>query len=156
MARTADNLLEEFLRTVREKYKDRINDFLMPPPVFWEMQGEFLAMDLENGSLTARFPILKKYLNPYGTMQGGMIAAAVDNTVGPLSIAIAPPNVTRTLELKYSQPVLAQMEYIVVQARLVERHEPKLTFEAKVLSPSGVKLVTCKALHWIIENSSKG
>jgi len=34
-------------------------------------------------------------------MQGGMIAAAVDNTIGPLSFLVAAPNVTRRLEMKY-------------------------------------------------------
>lgn len=150
MSSEADGLYEEVMRILREKFEGRIDDFLFPPPVFVEMQGEFLEADLENGSLTARFPIQEKYLNPYRTMQGGMIAAAIDNTLGPLSVMIAPTNVTRTIEVKYSRPVLMQMGHIVVQARLVERQELKLIFEAKVTSPNGDRLATCKAVHWII------
>jgi hypothetical protein len=82
-----------------------------------------------------------------------MLAAAVDNTLGPLSVAIAPPNVTRILEMKYSRPVKPEMEYILVQARLVERKDPQLIFAAKVISPDGHKLATCKAIHWIIDNN---
>jgi acyl-CoA thioesterase FadM len=75
----------------------------------------------------------------------------VDNTLGPLSVAIAPPNVTRTLEMKYSQPVTPKMQYIIVHAKLLQREDPILTFEAKVTSPDGRKLATSKATHWIIE-----
>jgi acyl-coenzyme A thioesterase PaaI-like protein len=54
--------------------------------------------------------LLEKYRNPFGTMQGGMIATAVDNTIGPLRDVVAPPNVTRTLEMRYSHPVNSEME----------------------------------------------
>jgi hypothetical protein len=50
---------------------------------------------------------------------------------------------------------LPEMEYILVQARLVERKDPQLIFAAKVISPDGHKLATCKAIHWIIDNNKK-
>lgn len=150
MAAMVENQNEELMRILREKYQDRIHDFLMPPPIFVEMKGEVLTIDLENCALSVRFPVLEKYLNPYRIMQGGMIAAAIDNTLGPLSVALASPSITRSLEIKYSQPAVVEMEYILVQARLVERKEPKLFFEAKVFSPQGDRLATCKAVHWIV------
>jgi acyl-coenzyme A thioesterase PaaI-like protein len=149
---SAGRLLQELFEILHKKFGEQIKDYLFPPPIFVTMRGELLEMDLINGALTARFPILESYLNPYGAMQGGMIAAAVDNTLGPLSVAIAPPNVTRILEMKYSRPVRPDMEYIVVQARLVARKDPQLIFAAKVISPEGDKLASCKAIHWIIDN----
>jgi len=146
----------DFVGILREKLGGRFQDYRFPPPVFVAMQGEFLEFDLQNGSLKARFPILESHLNPYGTMQGGMIAAAVDNTLGPLSVALASPNVTRTLELKYSHPALPEMGYITVNAWLVERDGPWLAFQARVSSPDGKKLATCKATHWIIDFMTPG
>ena len=148
---TPDQVLARLYDHLNEKFGARVQDFLLPPPVFGLMQGELLELDLDKGSLTARFPVLESYCNPYRSMQGGMIAAAVDNTLGPLSVAIAPPNVTRTLEMKYSLPVTPQMGFILVHARLVERSEPRLFFDARVTSMDGRKLATCKAVHWIIE-----
>lgn len=150
---SADQKLSDYYKILQEKFGEQIEDYLFPPPIFMTMRGELLHLDVENGSLTARFPILEGYSNPYGTMQGGMIAAAVDNTLGPLSVIVAPPNVTRTLEMKYSKPVKPEMEFIVVQARLSERKDPQLFFTAKVTSPDGHKLATCKAVHWIIDNT---
>ena len=146
-----DSLHDELMELLHDKLGEKINDYLFPPPVFVDMQGEFVEFALESGSLTTRFPILNRYLNPYGSMQGGMVAAAVDNTLGPLSVVVAPVNVTRTLEMKYSQPVMPEMGFILVKAELVERDDPKLFFKATVRSPSGQRLAKCKAVHWIVE-----
>jgi acyl-coenzyme A thioesterase PaaI-like protein len=115
------------------------------------MQGEFVQFDLDAGSLTAQFPVLESYLNPYGTVQGGMVAAAVDNTLGPLSLLHAPPNVTRRLEITYSQPITLDMGHITVSARLLERQDRWLFFRATVRSPEGRRLARAKATHWIFE-----
>jgi acyl-coenzyme A thioesterase PaaI-like protein len=156
MSYAANDPLAELINILQEKFGERMTDFLLPPPVFLAMQGELLEIDVKNATLRARFPILESYRNPYGTMQGGMIAAAVDNTLGPLSVAMAPPNVTRTLEMKYSQAVRPEMGYIVVEGRLVERADPKLVFEARVTSPDGQKLATCRATHWIVDATRRG
>lgn len=144
------DLYAELMEVLHHKFGEKFKDYLFPPPVFTLMQGELVSMDLPNGSLSARFPVLASYRNPYGLMQGGMLAAAVDNTLGPLSVLVAPPNVTRTLEMKYSHPASPEMGFILVQARLVERQGAKLYFEARVSSPDGQKLATCKAMHWIV------
>jgi acyl-coenzyme A thioesterase PaaI-like protein len=130
---------------------DRIDEFLLPPPVFEFMQGEFLEFDPQSAYLKVRFPILEDYLNPYGVMQGGLVAAAADNTLGPLSMLIAPPNVTRTLNLKFSQPVTTELEYIIVEASLQERDGRRLNFTAEVRDQRGRLLARARALHWIIE-----
>ena len=136
---------------LRGKLGDRMEEYAFPPPIFAAMQGEFVELDLEAGFLTTQFPVLESYLNPYGTMQGGMVAAAVDNTLGPLSVLVAPPNVTRHLEMTYSRPVTLDMGYIVVDARFRERRDRWLFFGAAVRSREGLRLARSKAVHWIID-----
>jgi acyl-coenzyme A thioesterase PaaI-like protein len=131
----------------------RVADFLIPPPIFKMMEGEFVEFNSEQGWLTARFPIRDEYLNPYHTMQGGMIAAAIDNTLGPLSMLVAPPNVTRTLEIKYSRPVLVDQGYIIVHAQFSRREGQMLHFNVEVRSVQGVLCCRAKAKHWILEPS---
>jgi len=79
-----------------------------------------------------------------------MLAAAVDNTIGPLSFLIAPVNVTRHLEMKYSQPATLETAFISVDAELVERQERQLFFKAVVMDREGQTLARAKATHWII------
>jgi acyl-coenzyme A thioesterase PaaI-like protein len=139
------------MELLRDKIGSRIEQYTFPPPVFATMQGRFVELDLEAGYLSAQYPVIKSCLNPYGAMQGGMIAAAVDNTLGPLSVLIAPLNVTRQLEMIYSRPIPLEMGYIVVDARLLERQRRRLLFRATVQSPEGLRLARAKAVHWIID-----
>ncbi|MGW8226277.1 MAG: PaaI family thioesterase [Anaerolineales bacterium] len=132
---------------------DRSNEFILPPPVFDFMQGEVLEFSPESNYLKVRFPVLEAYLNPYGAMQGGMVTAAVDNTLGPLSMLVAPPNVTRTLEMKFSSPVTPDLKHIIVEARLQERNDRRLKFNAEVRDQTGRLLARAKALHWIIDTT---
>ena len=138
--------------TIHARLGERQDEFLIPPPVFTTMQGEFLTFDAQNGVLATRFPVLEQYLNPYGTMQGGIVAAAVDNTLGPLSMLVAPPNVTRRLQMKYSRPITPDLEYITVKGKLLERKGRRLTFSAEVRDREGVLLARARALHWIVDD----
>jgi acyl-coenzyme A thioesterase PaaI-like protein len=138
---------------IKERLGDRVGQFRIPPPVFVSMQAEVVAFDFEQASLTVRFPVLEKDLNPYHTMQGGMIAAAIDNTLGPLSMLVAPPNVTRHLDVTYSQPITLELGVFLVTARLVERDKRFLNFTAEVTTEAGGKLAKAKAVHWIIQEN---
>ena len=83
-------------------------------------------------------------------MQGGMVAAAMDNTIGPLSALVAPANVTRHMELKYSRAVTLDAGFITVAAHLIERKGRWLTFKAKANDLQGQRLARAKAKHWIL------
>jgi acyl-coenzyme A thioesterase PaaI-like protein len=136
---------------LRARLGDRIAEYPVPPPVFVAMQAEFVAYDPDGPTLTTRLPILDSYLNPYGTMQGGMIAAAVDNTLGPLSMLVAPPNVTRRLELTYGRPITLDTGYILVTARLLERDGRRLLFRADVCDSDDRRMARARAVHWIVD-----
>jgi acyl-CoA thioesterase FadM len=81
-----------------------------------------------------------------------MVAAAIDNTLGPLSLMIAPPNLTRTMELRFRRPVTADVDHFTVEGQLTKRQGRRLFFEAKALDPDGKVLTTCKSFHWIIQD----
>ena len=82
-----------------------------------------------------------------------MIAAAVDNAVGPLSMLIAPPNFTRNLEMKYKKAINSDLDYITVITKFVQQRKRFLYFEETVLDNLGNKLAAAKVVNWIIENN---
>ena len=139
-------------KILRERLGEKIDEFLIPPPVFELMQGEFLFIDLDAEQIKTRFPVLAEYQNPYRIMQGGMVAAAVDNTIGPLSFLVAPFNVTRRLEMKYSRPIEQDIKYMFVEAKVKARQGRKLTFTATVRDEDGILLARGQAFHWIVED----
>ena len=145
-----NNGLELIQPYIQDRLGDRSGDFLLPPPVFVAMQAEVVTFDPETASLTVRFPVLEEDFNPYRTVQGGMIAAAIDNTLGPLSMLVAPPNVTRTLEVTYHRPITLDLGTFLVTARLSSREKRFLNFTAEVTTEQGGKLARAKAMHFIV------
>jgi acyl-coenzyme A thioesterase PaaI-like protein len=142
-------------QALTERLGEKVSDFLIPPPVFTSLEGKFLTFDRAAASLSASFPVLEKFLNPYRMLQGGILAALVDNTIGPLSVLVAPPNVTRRLSMKYSAPVTMELAYVIVEAQLTSRDRSMLKFKAWVKDPQGNQLASAEASHWILESEGK-
>jgi acyl-coenzyme A thioesterase PaaI-like protein len=116
------------------------------------MMGELLDYDPDTRTLTGRFPVMARYKNPYKVMQGGMIAAAMDNVLGPLSVLVAPANLTREMIIKYKKPVSEEFAYIVIKAWVEKLEPPYLWLAARVESEDGVLFARAKARHFILEH----
>jgi len=84
------------------------------PYCFTHMQGQVLDF-IEGESLTISFPVLKNYLNPSGSMQGGFITAAFDNVFGPLCYLATKTTATTTVDIitSYHRPIFEGDELII-------------------------------------------
>lgn len=140
----------DLITLFKSKLGDKIDDFTLPPPIFSIMECEVIAYDEAEKSLTIKMPLLKQWLNPYGTMQGGMIDTAIDNAVGPLSMLVAPPNMTRTIETKLLKAISVDVGHIYVVAHLVEQKKRRLTFEAKVIDMNDVVYATSRVVNFVL------
>ena len=121
----------------------------IPPPCLTDMQGEPLEYE-EGVALSVRFPVLARYANPLGHMQGGYIVAALDNTLGPFSYLIAPPSVTSALNTQYLRPVTAGTAFIICIARLTERTRGTLYLSGEARGPDGKIVAMCQAVCQIL------
>lgn len=146
---TPENVLEQLRAGIRRYAVESGAAERMPPPCFVAMGGSFRAIDPAAGIVSARFSVRAEWLNPYGYVQGGFIVAAVDNTIGPLSMIVGPPSVTGRLESTFERPVDGRWRYIDVVARHTGRDGRKLFFVAEVLSPAGERCTTAEAVHII-------
>ncbi|RME64125.1 MAG: PaaI family thioesterase [Caldilineae bacterium] len=117
----------------------------IPPKCFVEMGGEFLCFDPEARVLVARFPVEARWQNPTGAMQGGLIVAAIDNTIGPLSYLVAPPSVTTQLNATFIRPVTPDEPYIQVTGEVYEITRRQLHMRAEVHNQAGKLLATATA-----------
>jgi acyl-coenzyme A thioesterase PaaI-like protein len=144
-------LPDQIIAALREQHGDRLDQYAFPPPVFSAMQGQILEYDPAQVLLRVRFPVLDSWLNPYGMMQGGMLAAAIDNAIGPLGALVAPANVTRHMEVKYSRAATPDMGFVTITARLIDWQDRWLTFRAEANDPAGQRLARAKARHWILD-----
>ena len=127
----------------------------VPPPIFEHMRAEVRDYRPGGGdglgaALVVRMPTQEPFQNPMGVMQGGMIAAAIDNAVGPLSYLVAPPSATAQLAVTYLAPVTPDLAHVEVEARLVARAGRQLVFDATVTDPDGQTLAVARATQTIV------
>lgn len=145
-----NKLSEELYARMRDTLP---GDLTLPPPIFTEMQAEFIAFDEAAKTIRVRFPVQARYGNPLRIMQGGMIAAAIDSTVGPLSYLVAPPSVTTQMNLSYIRPVAPELPYIEVAGRITEQTRRYLFMEGRAYSPDERLLVLAHVTAQVIEKS---
>ena len=115
--------------------------FEIPPKVFIDMEGEFINF-VENQSLAIRFPNKERYMNPLGFMQGGMIVAAIDNTISPLSYTLGIPNITKEISTQFKRPVYKTDSYIDVIATILSTTSENIVLEADVRNEKGKQVAT--------------
>jgi len=94
-------LMEEEIKQGLEK-----DDLIKEYKSFKIMEPKFIECSVE-GSVTFSFPILDWELNGYGTMQGGFIVAAFDNTFGILGYYMTGGALFTTIDIttSYQRPV---------------------------------------------------
>lgn len=125
----------------------------IPPKIFVDMDATIVEYR-EGEALTVRFPVQERYQNPLGLMQGGMIVAAIDNSIGPLSYLVAPPSVTMQLNTSYLRRITPEDEYIDVEARLVARAGKHLYLSAQVFNPAGKLVALAHATCALLSQSA--
>jgi len=143
--------MKEIRKIFEDALGERIKEYDLPAPSFSIMQTEIIEYDKENALLTVKIPLLRTWLNPYDTMQGGMIIGAMDNAVGPLSMLIAPLNMTRSIDSKLKKAITMDLEFIYITACLKERKKRRLIFDVVVKDKEENIYATAKIINWILE-----
>ncbi|MGH8030468.1 MAG: PaaI family thioesterase [Arenimonas sp.] len=100
--------------------------------------------------LVMRFPVLERYQNPFGYMQGGFVLAALDNTLGPFSFLIAPPSVTQQVTINQVRPVTPDQGHITCVATVLERTRRTLYLTGRALGDDGRLFAIAQATCQIV------
>lgn len=85
-----------------------IFDDLPLPPVARLLGWKLIAVDPEEGTIEVEFLARAEFTNPSGFVQGGLIAAMLDDTLGPAAFAMSGGQrmtTTIDLHLHYVRPV---------------------------------------------------
>lgn len=113
----------------------------IPPNSILEFGGRFLEYESRT-RLLQEFPAQEKHANPLGNLQGGVIAALIDDTMGPLSFAAArSPTTTLNLAVNYLRAVRCPAT-VTVEARITGRGRQILFLEAQVTDTRGRLVAT--------------
>jgi len=97
------------------------------------MQPKFVGCNYEDKEISIMFHVEKWELNPQGSMHGGLICAAFDNTYGMLTHYLADDCFITTVDLstRYLKPIPEGSDLLIkAKARSVGRTLVSLTGEA--------------------------
>ena len=89
-------------RTHREgPFWDAMEGRVPPPPAAVTLGFKPLEIDPARGTIRVQFEAKREFLNPIGVVQGGFVAAMLDDTLGPALVCTLPPDhFAPTIELK--------------------------------------------------------
>jgi uncharacterized protein (TIGR00369 family) len=78
-----------------------------PPPAAVLLGWELVAVDPQAGTIEMAFQATEQFLNPFGMVQGGLLAAMLDDTLGPALVATLGPGEsapTTDLHVQFLRP----------------------------------------------------
>lgn len=120
----------------------------IPPNCSYELQGDFVEY-VPRKKLVAVFPTQEKHTNPMGNLQGGILTALFDDTVGPLSYLVArAPAVTTNLQVNFIRGVKPPVQ-ITISAEVISVSTKSMIFQAEARDPKG-RLVATMTSHNLI------
>ncbi|HKE76699.1 MAG TPA: PaaI family thioesterase [Acidimicrobiales bacterium] len=93
-----------------------------PPPAAATLGWDLVAVDPEAGTIEVAFTAPEAFLNPFGAIQGGFLAAMLDDTLGPALVATLGPGdsaPTSDLHVQFLRP--ARPGRLVGRGRIVRR-----------------------------------
>jgi acyl-coenzyme A thioesterase PaaI-like protein len=89
-------------------------NYQLPPNSFTMLNGRFIDY-VSRQQLTTRFWIDKKFSNPQGTVQGGILAGCFDDTFGPLGVSSCrKPILTMNMNIQYIRSVPLENDFYII------------------------------------------
>ncbi len=92
----------------------------IPPPCWDLFHAE--PVRFEPGAVEIRFRGAEEHQNPYGLIQGGLLAAMIDNCIGPAVYLVAPDRQSTTIEMKVTYLAPARPGDLLVGKAEVIKH----------------------------------
>ena len=111
----------------------------IPPPPSAVMFGwELVSVDADQGTIEVAFSAGEQFVNPAGVIQGGFLAAMLDETLGPALVATLPEGQfapTLDLHVQFLRP--ARPGRLYGRGRVVQRGEHVCFVAGELLDPVG-------------------
>jgi uncharacterized protein (TIGR00369 family) len=117
-----------------------------PPPAATLLGWELIGVDPEAGTIEVAFRADERFLNPAGVIQGGFLAAMLDDTLGPALVASlgdgewAP---TTDLHVQFLAP--ARPGRLVGRGRVVRRGAATAFLAGELVRDDGTAVATAVA-----------
>ena len=134
---------------------ESIFDGLPMPPVAKILGWTLLAVDPEAGTIEVGFEAGEEFTNPTGAVQGGFVAAMLDDTMGPAVFAMGKGEIfAPTLDLNVSFIRPARTGAFVGKGRVVSLGKTIAFLEGELYDGDGVLVARSTATARVMAASS--
>jgi uncharacterized protein (TIGR00369 family) len=141
----------------RGLFWDMVEGRVAAPPAARLLGWTLLEIDPEKGTVRVAFEAREEFLNPIGTVQGGILTAMLDDTMGPAAAAtLGGDAFCQTLELKTSFLRPARPGKLYGVGRVVHRGRDVVFMEARLEDAEGRVIATATATGRIIPLARPG
>ena len=121
------------------------------PPAAQTLGWSLVEVDPDQGTIEVAFDAPEAFTNPMGVIQGGFLAAMLDDTLGPALVATLPAGeFAPTLELKVSFLRPAKPGRLVGTGRVVHRGGTIAFLEGALRDPAGEIVATASATARVV------
>jgi uncharacterized protein (TIGR00369 family) len=127
-------------------------DNITMPPVAKLLGWRLLDARPEDGWLKLGFEGKPEFLNPAGFIQGGILSAMLDDTMGPAVLVMTEGrSFTTTVSLTVNFLNPAKPGPIVGEAQVTQLGKSIAFVEGKLMAVDGTVLATATAVEWLID-----
>ena len=135
-----------------EPYGELSLELPAAPPCYTSMKARLIG-NTPGTDLTVLFPVLEIYVNPAGSMQGGLITGAFDNVFGPLCCLASGTQSSAMVDINtsYHRPVFPGDE-LSITARVKAKGKRIIHMEGEAYNREK-KLVASASCDYMILNS---
>ena len=120
-----------------------------PPPCAVLLDSTFV--DVEPGRARMRFRAREEFYNPAGFVQGGILAAMLDDTLGPAAAStVGPQEFVTTVEMKISFLRPAKAGRLIGEGRVVHKGRSVVFLEGSLSAEDGALVATATATSRIV------
>lgn len=124
-----------------------------PPPAAALLGFKLLEIEPEQSTIRIEFRAKPEFANPMGHVQGGFVAAMLDETLGPALVATLPQDqFAPTIELKVSFVRPAQIGVLIGSGRVVARTRELAFLAGELHDEAGKLIATATATARIVTN----
>jgi uncharacterized protein (TIGR00369 family) len=128
--------------SVHKNWLEKLKSFptkniILPPPTLEELGLEYTEI-IPNIKMHAKVPFQKRFTNPVGLYQGGMLAACIDEVFGPLSYMTSNgPCITLSMNVTFLGSFTEDMGVCFIEAVILKKTKNFIFMRADVKSPDG-------------------
>lgn len=139
--------MSDAVRSSREgPFWDAIEGRAKMPAAAALLGWELMAIDPEAGTIEVSFQATERFLNPVGHVQGGFLAAMLDDTLGPALVAtLGPDQFAPTLDLHVQFLRSARPGRLIGRGRVVRKGSQVAFLAGELLDDRGEVLACATA-----------